>query len=401
MRRSLFAAIFFVVACGVPGAIPPSSPVPSVSPAPSPSSSPDGRSLSLAAMQRVSATAGFVSGWTGTGLGLARTLDGGATWKKLTIPVSHLSELRFIDANVGWAIGFADRGQQVGCLQASSAPPCRSVVLRTDDGGLTWREVLSVPVGQGGGEMIHSLQAIDAAYAWVVVGDQSCPAFCGSELRGTTDGGTTWRTLYQGRVGPVRLASPRYGWIAAYGPSGIDYGADGGNVLVTSNGGATWSATLRGQPIIALEATDLQLVWALARDGAYCTASNCEKYELFRSDDAGATWKSLGNPKNQVASACGGGQLAGPLFASAARGWMGLNLGAGGAEGTGGLLSSDDGGATWRCAKVPANVALLSAADPDHVWVEGDDRTGSGASQIQSSDDGGRTWRALDLGSLR
>ena len=398
--RTLVLTLLFVVACGAPGAAPSSSPASSSTPMPSPSSTPDARVVSLAALQRVSATVGFVSGWTGSGLGLARTRDGGATWTKLSIPLSRLSELHFIDAATGWAIGFADRGQQVGCQQASSAPPCRSVVLRTDDGGLSWREVLSVPVGGSGGEMIHSLQAVDAAYAWVVVGDQSCPAFCGSELRGTADGGKTWRTLYQGRVGPIRLASPRFGWIAAYGPSGIDYGADGGNVLVTNNGGATWSATLKAQPIIAIEAADLQIVWALARDGAYCTSSNCEKYELFRSDDAGASWKSLGNPKNQIAAVCGGGNLAGPLFVGAARGWMGLNLGAGGAEGSGGLLSTDDGGVNWACVKSPANIALLSAADAEHLWVEGTDRSGSGASQIYASDDGGRTWRTLDLSAL-
>ena len=398
MTRVLLLALVLVSACG-PTATPSSSPTASASLSAPPSEVP--RALSLAAIQRLSAQIGFVSGWTAGGVGLARTNDAGATWRKLAIPVSRLSEVRFIDPNVGWAVGLADRGANLSCQQASSAAPCRSVVLRTEDGGGTWREVLSVPVGQSGGDTIRELQAADGLTAWVLAGDQGCPAFCGGDLRGTSDGGRTWRTLYQGSIGPVRFATPRRGWIAAYGPSGIGYGTDGGNVLVTSDGGARWSVALKGQPIVAIEAVDEQVVWALARDGAYCTASNCAKYELFRSTDGGATWKSLGNPKNQTSPACGGGILAGPLFASVVRGWLGLHLGAGGAEGTGGMLATDDGGATWRCAVSPANVQLLSAADAEHVWVEGPDRTAGGASQLYASDDGGGTWRQIGFSSVR
>jgi hypothetical protein len=39
--------------------------------------------LSLATIQRLDARVGFVTGWTGTGLGLARLTDGGASWQRV------------------------------------------------------------------------------------------------------------------------------------------------------------------------------------------------------------------------------------------------------------------------------------------------------------------------------
>ncbi len=105
-----------------------------------------------------------------------------------------------------------------------------------------------------------------------------------------------------------------------------------------------------------------------------CTSSNCAKYELFRTDDGGLRWSSLGNPKDSAAN-CAFGHLVGPLFASVGRGWLALNLGAGGAAGgSGGLLTTDDGGKRWRCAITPPNTNLVSAADPLHVWVTSQER---------------------------
>jgi photosystem II stability/assembly factor-like uncharacterized protein len=377
MARLLIAAVI-LGACGPQQAALTPTPTAPVSATASPP-----RPLDFVAIQRVDSRTGFVAGWRGTGLGLGRTTDGGASWTKLAVPANELTELRFINAATGWAIGSGDR----------------YVLLRTDDGGATWRETLSVPF-PGGGPVLHDLQAVDGMNAWVVVGDATCAAFCGTEIRATSDGGKTWRTLYQGQVGPIRFVTPRRGWIAAYGAKGVAYGADGGNLLVTSDGGATWTNVLPAQPIVAIDAIDELVVWALARDGAYCSASSCAKYELFRSTDAGATWTSAGNPKLQLADSCTGGRFAGPHFASLSRGWFGLNEGAGGVSGIGSIIATDDGGTTWRCARAQAEVALLSAADADHVWAV-DSGRGTRPMQLLASDDGGQSWRALDLTALR
>jgi photosystem II stability/assembly factor-like uncharacterized protein len=138
----------------------------------------------------------------------------------------------------------------------------------------------------------------------------------------------------------------------------------------------------------------------LTNDTAYCSASDCAKYDLFRTDDGGLSWSNLGNPKD-FTKGCSGGNLDGPLFASTGRGWLGLSLGAGGAAvGPSGILRSEDGGRTWRCATTPPNTSLISAADPLHVWAGGEDRL-TQSTALYTTEDGGATWHRLDLSSIR
>jgi photosystem II stability/assembly factor-like uncharacterized protein len=351
------------------------------------------------AIQRLDAGIGFVAGWTGTGLGLAKTRDAGVTWQRIAIPVSHLTALRFIDERVGWAAGFALRDvPQTGCMQAApaGAQPCRGVVLRTQDGGQTWQETFSVPTDGVYGEPVRQIQAIDGLLAWVLsLARGPCAVECPSELRRTTDGGKTWTILVRGNIAAIRFASATRGWIA------LNDTAAAVVVRFTSDGGTTWTGGFRTTSggVIGLDAATVQTAWLLTRDGAYCTASSCLKYEVFRTLDGGVIWSSLGNPKD---FACSGGHLGGPLFASQGRGWLTLNLGAGGANvGPGGLLTTEDGGKTWRCTNTPPNTSLVSAADPIHVWVTSEIRGGDDATTLFASDDGGGTWHPLDLSSLR
>ena len=49
----------------------------------------DGRTLVLSAIQRLNPKVGYIAGWTGTDLGLAKTTDGGATWKTVANSASQ------------------------------------------------------------------------------------------------------------------------------------------------------------------------------------------------------------------------------------------------------------------------------------------------------------------------
>jgi photosystem II stability/assembly factor-like uncharacterized protein len=197
-----------------------------------------------------------------------------------------------------------------------------------------------------------------------------------------------------GNIAGIRFASASRGWIALNAPAG------GVEVRFTSDGGTTWAAGFRASGIlVGLDAATTQTAWLLTMDSGYCTASSCSKYELFRTVDGGISWSSLGNPMD---FACSGGHLSGPLFASTGRGWLTINLGAGGVKvGPGGLLQTEDGGKTWRCMNTPPNTSLVSAADPLHVWVTSEMRGGDEATTLFATDDGGRTWHPLDLNSLR
>jgi photosystem II stability/assembly factor-like uncharacterized protein len=270
------------------------------------------------------------------------------------------------------------------------------VVLRTVDGGRTWRETLSIETNGILGYPVQQLQAVDADRAWVITRPSDlCSLPCPTDLRSTTDGGRTWTNLQSGNIVAIRFASASRGWSAIADPVGAVV------VRSTSDGGRTWRDALRigRADVVALDAATIQMAWVLSRDGAYCTASNCLQYELFRTLDGGASWSSLGNPKDHGGN-CSPGHLAGPLFASETHGWLALNLGAGGVAAPGGLMATDDGGLTWRCATTPPNTSLISAADPLHVWTASQDRS-SGGTILYSSDDGGTKWHMLDLTALR
>jgi hypothetical protein len=98
-------------------ALPPS---PGIEPAVTASPSATASTISLAAIQRLDSRVGFVSAWTGAGPGLAETTDAGATWRRIAIPSSRVTSLRFIDERVGWACAFEERNApQLACHQAA------------------------------------------------------------------------------------------------------------------------------------------------------------------------------------------------------------------------------------------------------------------------------------------
>jgi photosystem II stability/assembly factor-like uncharacterized protein len=310
---------------------------------------------------------------------------------------AFFSELRFVDAQHGWAI--VERwAPGTICLNPTTAPPCWSV-LTTTDGGRAWHDTLSVPGNQLGTAPVTSLQAIDDQLAWVVVQTSACAVQgCIGELRATRDGGRTWSIQLSRTpgLGPLRFASAGRGWIAATRPGDANGGAD---VLATSDGGTTWTTQYRAAtPVIAIDAASEREAWILTRDGGYCTSSDCSRYDLLHTADGGIGWASLGNPKSH---ACSAGHLRDPLFASNSLGWMAISIGPGGAgTPTGGLMRSTDGGRTWDCRTTPQNVASVSAADPRAVWVRSDPGGASlkGSTPVlMATEDGGDTWHAVPI----
>jgi photosystem II stability/assembly factor-like uncharacterized protein len=352
------------------------------------------------AVQRLDARTGFVAGVMGTGMGLARTSDGGATWQRMAIPATGISKLRFIDERVGWVAGDVLRDSpRIACWQPppTGTPECHGTVLRTEDGGQTWQETLSTGWDGARGDPVRQLEAVDGQLAWVLTLTSPCDSTCPTELRRTTDGGKTWTILLRGDISAIRFASASRGWVALVDPQGSV------EVRTTSDGGTTWTSGRRvgttSWSLLTLDAATTQSAWLLTGDLRSCSASTCGTYELFRTTDGGMSWISLGNPKDTAGGNCSMGFLVGPLFASTTRGWLTLNLGAGGGNGPGGVLMTDDGGRSWRCSSPPTDTSLISAADPLHVWLWSEKRV-TGATGLYATDDGGRTWHPLDLSAL-
>jgi photosystem II stability/assembly factor-like uncharacterized protein len=145
---------------------------------------------------------GWISGEFGT---ILRTDDGGATWKQQASGVeTTLFGIDFVDRNTGLAVGID------------------SVILRTDDGGVTW-----TPVRSPFQERSYYEVGLSGRYAWIAGGQGT--------LLVSSDGGKEWTQFKT----PIAFASEWFRGLSLVGDQGYVVGGAG---LIYRTDGA--SATL-------------------------------------------------------------------------------------------------------------------------------------------------------------
>ena len=346
--------------------------------------------IQFLAVQRIDARIGWVSVQSSGTPMLLRTQDGGSSWERLTLAQgTFVTRLAFVDAQNGWAVAQTPFGSSPASCRAAP-DTCKSLLVTTTDGGRTWTQRVVFSGDLDRGPALISVAPADSRRAWITVRTPRCdPAGCAHEIRGTEDGGVTWSVLTQPApftATEIRRASVTTGWALA--PGAV---APGASIIGTNDGGSTWSRQAQSpswSPRSLASASD-RAAWALFFDPSLCTASSCV-VDLVRTID-GATWTSLGSP---ATGGCGG-QLTQIAFGDTQTGWITVNLGAGGASGSGGVLRTGDGGRTWTCQTNPPNTVLVSAPSAQNVWVTSRDRTI--AETLWASDDGGQTWRPLAI----
>src|SRR3989440_6819586 len=116
---------------------------------------------------------GWVAGSNGT---LLTTTDGGTTWKKLsTLTKDTLQDVYFADQEVGWLIATGD------ILKLKTNEPA-SYLLKTEDGGTTWSQVLLISPDMNA--RLGRLVFADPQHGWAF-GETGV-------VFGTRDGGAHW-----------------------------------------------------------------------------------------------------------------------------------------------------------------------------------------------------------------
>lgn len=164
---------------------------------------------SIGAIQFVSPTVGWAVGTT-----IWATADGGTTWRKQSPPAVNFSSIDALDANHAWVLG----------VQYPS-------VVVTSDGGQHW---VSLPEP---GAILDSVHFVTPTVGFAVAGGTATGARvpqCGGVLLRTNDGGRTWRQL----ASPPNVQSACFsdrsdGWLSA----SVGERAD---VFHSSNGGTSW-----------------------------------------------------------------------------------------------------------------------------------------------------------------
>jgi photosystem II stability/assembly factor-like uncharacterized protein len=338
-----------------------------------------GRSVAVAGIPSMPLT--YFAGYTGGGLW--RTDDAGISWRNISDGFFKTGSVGAIavapsDANVIY-VGMGEHA-----IRGQSSTYGDGVYKSTDQ-GRTWKQVGLGSTRQISAVRVHP-QNPDLVYV-AAQGDR----WKGSPDRGvyrSTDGGRGWSQVLRGEnltSGPSDLAmdptNPRILYAAMWDhqrvPWQVRSGGPGSGIWKSSDGGDTWTRLSEGLPKLMGK---IGVAVSANPDRVYAIVE-AENGGLFRSDDAGKTWRLLsGDRLIQTRSWYYMHITADPLNADVV--WISNAP----------LLRSIDGGRTFT--SVPA-----THGDNHGVWINPTDsryviNANDGGASV--SLDGGRSWSSQD-----
>jgi photosystem II stability/assembly factor-like uncharacterized protein len=241
--------------------------------------------------------------------GVWKSANGGATFENITDSI-HIASVGALavapsDADVVW-LGSGDNS-----VTRSAYPG--TGMYRSADGGKTWQSAGLADSQHIARIVIHPAKP---NIVWVAaIGHLFTP----NAERGvykTTDAGRTWqRVLHAGdTTGAIDLIAdprdPNLLYAALYQalrhPWRLDDGGPESGVYKSTDGGATWKHLTAGLPTGPTGRTGLDLCRSHP-DTVYALIDNSEakRGEVYRSDDAGATWRRMSADADDVSRKAG------------------------------------------------------------------------------------------------
>jgi photosystem II stability/assembly factor-like uncharacterized protein len=221
------------------------------------------------------------------GGGLWKTADGGTTWAPLTENIGTLSAGTVAmdpnnSATLYLGLGDAFDGTGIG-------------LVKTTDGGATW----SNPVYLGDSTVINAIQVAPSNSNIVL-------AATNKGVFRTTDAGANWSSVTL----PTGQSAVPYAWTIAWtggtsfavsveANSAATSGTTDGQVLVSSDNGATWTKATGltntsgiGRTTIAAAPSNRNILYAMA--AIPNSTSSSDLSDIFKSTNGGLTWTALG-----------------------------------------------------------------------------------------------------------
>src|SRR5215471_1647097 len=294
-----------------------------------------------------------------------------ATWTPQTSGVtSRLRGVSAVSEKVAWTSGSG------------------ATVLRTEDGGATW--VKQVVDGDPSAARLdfRDIDAIDAKTAYLLsIGNGPS-----SRIYKTTDSGKTWSLQFRNED-PKGFYDAMSFWDAAHGLA-IGDSIDGHfQILITENGGATWTKVsdnvlppaLKNEGAFAGSGTNI----AVFGSHAWIGTGAGPKCRIVHTADRGKTWSVVDTPIAASASA--------GIFSVAFRDALhGVVVGGDYSkekEAVDNVATTSDGGKTWTLVKEHALSGFRSAVQ--YVPGTAMSLVAVGPQGGDISDDDGKTWTAL------
>lgn len=232
-----------------------------------------------------------------------QTCDGGLSWHPWYVPdIYAQAGAAFVDSEFGYVYG---TGSLAGEFSSSKGP---AGILRTRDGGKTWKKLTDKP-----------------AYSVITLNHNVAFASFGDGFNKTTDGGDSW-VFWTKETLPDRFLDENIAWrVIRYG-----YDPQPPNLSFTVDGGKTWTAVLpdetRKPGITAVFFLDYLNGWIGDSIG-----------RVYRTHNAGQSWELIREPPPKNIQEIG--QL---LFLDEHVGYMVRWSG-----NQPGVQRTDDGGYTW------------------------------------------------------
>ena len=322
-----------------------------------------------------------------TGGGLWKTTDAGQTWQPVTdgqITSASVGAVQVCEANPDVVYMGTGETQLRGNIQQGDG------IYKSTDGGGTWRHIGLVATQNIARIRIHPQ---DCNIVWVAAFGVHSAANAERGIFKSTNGGESWRkVLYRDeRTGAVDLTVDPHNpavmyaalWEAWRKSWGMSSGGPGSGLFKSVDFGETWTESTRnpglpqagliGKIGVALSPAAPYRVWAIVEhdDGG-----------VFRSDDAGATWKRVNEERRLRQRAFYYTRIyADPLDPDV---MYALNTG---------FYRSRDGGATYQGIGVPHgdnHDLWIAPSDPNRMINAND-----GGANV--SVNGGRTWTEQDF----
>lgn len=298
-----------------------------------------------------------------------KTTDGGRTWVS-SVSTDYLPAISCPDTNHCWAV---ETTNSSGSLIA------------TADGGAHW-SVVTMP-GTG---LFFNLTCASSSLCFVSGSDANGDP---SVLR-SSDGGRSWASASVPQASTTStppLVGPHAGYVAGLACMSATtcLASTTSDVLVTRNSGATWSAA--GLPPRDAQGSAPVLFGIACANRSVCVVPTSSG--LFRTVDRGSTWTRTG-PRS-------GGSLS--VVCAPSELCVADDLGSGGQNSTG-ILVSSDAGATWRAESISLPSGLDStnstnSQTPSQIYyVSCWDRAHCAALGLAYSSRGDRRWYVLNSG---
>jgi photosystem II stability/assembly factor-like uncharacterized protein len=175
-------------------------------------------------------------GWVRTSAGVFWTVDGGHSWRPITLPVPDggaIGSLYFADARRGWALNEPGR-------EGNARPS----IYMTTDGGLTWRHTrlrgydkFVMPAVEA------SFSLVDGHDLFALLRASGDTASSFGSLFVSRDAGRHWRALpTPPHAGRISFETPQRGWLVRRSP--------GRGLWRTVDGGHTWDRVEPGKPLV-------------------------------------------------------------------------------------------------------------------------------------------------------